>query len=181
MEHEPLSSPNAEQSRALFPDPEFGLLGFAEIFCQVFRCSWSRCLNWLKRIPSKSVRLGFDAEEPPQHSQLTVHVAVIFPLDFQEREAGPNIPPHVDNGVTMPATRSRLTFARPHPDRKYFAKHSRLEAVPFLLEILDRKAAWQSEKKNADVIFSRELDKQPDVFLSDKLRPVAAAVALILS
>jgi hypothetical protein len=181
MKDESLSSPDAKEPRALFPDPKFGLLGFAEVFRQIFRRSGSSCLDWLQRIPSESIRLRFNAEEPPQGSQPTVDIAVIFPLDFSERELGPNIAPHVNNGVTMPTTRARLTFPRPHPDRKYFAQHSRLEAVPFLLEILDGKTAWQREKKNADVIFSRVLDEQPDVFLRNKLRSIAAPVALILS
>jgi hypothetical protein len=81
----------------------------------------------------------------------------------------------------MPATRPRLTFPRPHADRKYLAQHSRLKAVPFPLEVLDRKTAWQREEKNPDVIFAGKLDEQPDIFLCDKPRSVAASVALILS
>ena len=159
MKQESSSSPNSEESRALFPHPKFRLLSFAEVFREILRRSGSRCLDWLKRIPSESVRLCFDAEESPKRAQPTVDVAIIFPLDFSEWEPGPNIAPHVDNRVTMPAARPRLTFPRPHADRKYLAQNSRLEAVPFFLEIFDRKTAWQGEEENPDVILAGKLDE----------------------
>ncbi len=84
--------------------------------------------------------------------------------------------------MTMPKSRVRLPFARPHSRRKHFLEHACLKTVPLLLKVFNRETIGKREKKDANVVFSNELNKQPDVFFCYELRlSFAPSIAVILS
>lgn len=180
---ESANTPSAEKT-ALFL-----ALGFVapthldEVFHEITRTAFAGPLDWQQFRSTKTILLRALSQELPQFTQTRIDVGVEALLDVVKRKTRLDVPTHVHDTMRVPAPRPRLPLPNPHTGWKALLEPVRQQRTPHSLELESAQALTRSrDGEEANVVFSKVLNVEPDVFLSDKtglLRTCIGAVILL--